>query len=224
MPSDPNRTSRTNRDFAEVARKRSLLHEPHVAPLTGFVERLRAQHGGGESVPWFDPTEAGVNARILALLEAPGPKATGAEGPRPRSKGSGFISCDNDDPTADHVWHLLHGARIDRATEYASWNIVPWYVGDGNKIRAANRKDIDQARPALRELLDLMPRLRVVMLLGDAAQKGWRRAGIDRGLEVVNVRHPSPQWLHRYPGARQELRDAFAQAKRVSTSEVPARR
>src|SRR5437868_1810926 len=103
MPSDPNRASRTNRDPAEVARKRSLLHEPHVAPLTAFVERLRARHGGGDSVPWFDPTEAGVNARILALLEAPGPKATGTEGPRPKSKGSGFISCDNDDPTADHV-------------------------------------------------------------------------------------------------------------------------
>lgn len=112
---DPTRAPKANGDPAEVARKLSLLQEPHVAPLTAFVERLRVQHGGGESVPWFDPTEAGVHARILALLEAPGPKATGATGPRPKARGSGFISADNTDPTADHVWHLLRDSRIDRA-------------------------------------------------------------------------------------------------------------
>src|SRR3954452_19365581 len=101
MRADPDRVPRSNRDPAKVARKLSLLQARHVAPLTAFVERLRVEHGGSESVPWFDPTEAGVHARILALLEAPGPKATGAAGPRPKVKGSGFISADNDDPTAD---------------------------------------------------------------------------------------------------------------------------
>ena len=114
MRSDPTRSSQTNRDPAEVARKVALLHEPHIAPLTAFVVQLRDQHGGGESVPWFDPTEAGIDARILALLEAPGAKATGAAGPRPKAKGSGFISADNKDPTADHVWHLLRDSGIDR--------------------------------------------------------------------------------------------------------------
>jgi hypothetical protein len=218
MRADPTRAPRANRDPAEVARKRSLLHEPHVAPLTAFVERLRAQHGGDESVPWFDPTEAGVHARILALLEAPGPKATGSTGPRPKAKGSGFISADNNDRTADHVWHLLRDSGIDRAREYAAWNIVPWYVGDGRAIRSAAREDLEQARPALLELLDLMTELRVVMLLGDAAQKGWERARINRRLHVIRARHPSPQWLHRYSTARQELHDAFAQAKEQSAS------
>jgi hypothetical protein len=217
---DPTRCPKANGDPAEVARKLSLLREPHIAPLTAFVERLRAQHGGGESVPWFDPTEAGVRARILALLEAPGPKATGSAGPRPKAKGSAFISADNTDPTADHVWHLLRNSGIDRAREYAAWNIVPWYVGDGRAIRSATREDIEQARPALLELLDLMSELRVVMLLGDAAQKGWDRARINRGLHVIRARHPSPQWLHRYPTARWELHDVFARAKELS---VPSR-
>lgn len=220
MRADPVRVPRANRDPAEVARKRSLLYEPHIAPLTAFVERLRAQQGGRESVPWFDPTEAGVNARILALLEAPGPRATGTGGPRPKANGSGFISCDNNDRTADHMWHLLRDAGIDRATEYASWNIVPWYVGDGRTIRRVNNADIDEARPALLELLDLLPKLRVVMLFGDAAQKGWRRARINRGVGIVEVRHPSPQWLHRYPSAREKLRDAFAAAKDIAERPV----
>ena len=187
-----------------------------MAPLSAFVGRLRVQHGGGESVPWFDPTEAGVHARILALLEAPGPRATGATGPRPSAKGSGFISADNNDPTADHVWHLLRDSGIDRAREYAAWNIVPWYVGDGRAIRKATRGDIEQARPALLELLDLMTEIRVVMLLGDAAQKGWDRARINRSLHVIRARHPSPQWLHRYPTGRQDLRAAFARAKALA--------
>jgi uracil-DNA glycosylase len=88
---DP-RTDRpkTNADPIELARKRALLRESHVAPLTEFVERLRAAEGA--VVPWFDPTEGGVSARILLLLEAPGRKAAlVAEG------GSSFVSPDNND-------------------------------------------------------------------------------------------------------------------------------
>lgn len=95
---------------------------------------------------------------------------------------------------------------------------MPWYVEDGRAIRSATREDLEQARPALLELLDLMPELRVVMLLGGAAQKGWARAHVNRDVHVIRVRHPSPQWLHRYPTARQELHDAFAQAKALSAT------
>lgn len=67
-----------------MQRKLALLREPHVAPLTAFVERMRAERGQ-DAVPWFDPTEAGVNARILLLLEAPGARAA-------TKRGSGFVS------------------------------------------------------------------------------------------------------------------------------------
>ncbi len=85
--SDEPRTDRprTNGDPAEVARKLALLDKPHVKPLSDFVRHLRDERGGDESIPWFDPTEAGTEARILMLLEAPGRKATSAQG-------SGFIS------------------------------------------------------------------------------------------------------------------------------------
>ncbi len=101
---------RTNREPGEVARKLALLDSPHVAPLTDFVRRLRASRAGDESIPWFDPTDAGVRARILLLLEAPGRRATAKQG-------SGFVSADNDDPTAENAWHLYREAGIDRATD-----------------------------------------------------------------------------------------------------------
>jgi hypothetical protein len=71
---------RTNADPDEVARKLSLLEEPHIAPLTAYVRRLgeRRDGDGDDSIPWFDPTEAGVGARILMLFEAPGRRATEA--------------------------------------------------------------------------------------------------------------------------------------------------
>jgi hypothetical protein len=74
---DPTSTPRAHRDRREIQRKRQLLQAPHVAPLTQFVQRLRAAHNG--AVPWFDPTEAGVKAPILLLFEtlaaAPMPRA-----------------------------------------------------------------------------------------------------------------------------------------------------
>jgi hypothetical protein len=78
-----------------------LFDAPHIAPLTDFVRRLRAERGG--AVPWFDPTEAGADARILLLFENPGRRADAAQG-------SGFISADNDDKSAEkHVGLLPRG-------------------------------------------------------------------------------------------------------------------
>lgn len=119
---------RTNREPAELLRKGSLRAAPHMTPLARLVDRIRAERGA-DRVPDFDPTEAGVRARMLLLLEAPGPKATRERG------GSGFISPDNDDATAKNMWQLLREAGVDRQVEVVTWNVVPWYVGDDSKIR-----------------------------------------------------------------------------------------
>lgn len=94
-------------------------------PLTDFVERLRTSKPES-AVPYFDPTEAGVEALILLLLEAPGRRSA-------LEAGSGFVS--SDDQTAQNMWHLLRDAGIDRARDVVTWNVVPWYIGDGTKIR-----------------------------------------------------------------------------------------
>ncbi len=41
--------------------------------------------------------------------------------------GSGFISVDNDDQTAENVWHARSQAGLHAAV--VQWNIVPWYLG-----------------------------------------------------------------------------------------------
>lgn len=165
-------------------------------------------------MPWFDPHEAGVEARILLLLEAPGRRAVG----------SGFVSPDNDDQTAQNMWTLLREAGIDRRREVVTWNIVPWYIGDGQRIRPATRADLDQARPALRELLSLLPDLRVVVLLGRKAARGWTRAGLD--LDSVEAPHPSPLALNTRPAARDAVRAALVRARllagrRIAETEFP---
>jgi hypothetical protein len=200
--------ARTNGSHLERERKLSLLGEPHIAPLTDFVKRLRLARGD-DAIPWFDPTEAGINASILMLLEAPGPRAALA-------KGSGFISSDNDDPTANNMWHILRDARIDRGKDVVSWNVVPWYIGDGTRIRAATRADYEQARGLLAELLSLLPRLRVVVLLGKKAAEAWELLGAKRVVYVIKAPHPSPKVVNTRPAARLEIKGAFEEARRLA--------
>jgi uracil-DNA glycosylase len=194
---------RTNRDPAEIERKVSLLREPRIARLTEFVERLRASKPGA-AVPYFDPTEAGVDARILLLLEAPG-RRSALEG------GSGFVSPDNDDQTAQNMWHLLRESGIDGGRDVVTWNVVPWYIGDGTKIRPARSADLDDAREAMCELLAMLPAVRVVVLLGKPASKSWRDLGL--GLEVIEASHPSPLNLNTRPGRREQIRTALKEAR-----------
>jgi uracil-DNA glycosylase len=194
---------RTNRDSAEVARKLSLLREEHVAPLTRFVGRLRESKPEA-AVPYFDPTEAGIEARVLLLLEAPGRRSA-------LEAGSGFVSPDNDDQTAQNLWQLLREAGIDRARDVVTWNVVPWYIGDGTKIRATRVSDLDEAQQATRELLSLLPNIRVVVLLGRPAATAWGALGFD--LDVIEASHPSPLNLNTRPERREEIRLALSEAR-----------
>jgi hypothetical protein len=124
------------------------------------VKRLRVQRGGGESVPWFDPDDAGVDARVLLLLEAPGAPSVGSGSPRPAAKRSGIISSHNNDSTAAtaHTLRMEAGLATENGSDMCPhWNVVPWYVGDGTKIRPVGDPDLIEAQPALREVLSLLP-------------------------------------------------------------------
>lgn len=198
---------RSNREPAEVARKVELLGESHVGPLTDLVAHIREERGH-DRVPDFDPTEAGINAPILLLLEAPGPKATRERG------GSGFISPDNDDGTAENMWNLLREAQIDRQHHVVTWNIVPWYIGSSTKIRPAESTDLLEGRVYTEQLLSLLLDLQVVVLLGKQAVFGWSRLNFD--LPAIEAPHPSPQNLNPRPKQRQRLLNALVEARRYT--------
>src|SRR4051812_44365353 len=96
---------RANSEPKEIERKRGLLQVERIKPLTQFVQGLRIEHPAA-GVPYFDPTEAGTEAQILLLFENPGRRADAAQG-------SGFISADNDDPSAENMWGFFREAGID---------------------------------------------------------------------------------------------------------------
>lgn len=70
-------------------------------------------------MPWFDPTEAGIEAPIQLLFENPSRRADAAQG-------SSFISADNDDKSAENMWQVFREAGIDRRRDIVAWNIVTW--------------------------------------------------------------------------------------------------
>lgn len=87
-----------------VAARMGELRAPHIAPLTAFVEELRAEAGSGAQVPYFDPWDGGIEATTLFLLEAPGRMAVFSR----------FVSRDNPDETAKNFFELNVEAGIDR--------------------------------------------------------------------------------------------------------------
>lgn len=156
------------------------------------------------------------NARALFLYEAPGARSTGALGPRSGAAGSGIISPDNNDTTAENSWLLYREARVPRR-QAVYWNIVPWYIGTTSKIRRPNADDLALAQPYLGQLLRLLPQLRVVVAFGDKARDGWLRFLLLPDAPLVPTLacpHPSPQVLRVRPEYRGHI---LAALRRVAT-------
>lgn len=179
-----------------LAARLEQLEEPHIAPLTAFVRNLRADVGRNASIPYFDPWDGGIEAELMFLLEAPGPKAIS----------SGFVSRNNPDETAKNLFELANEVKISRQRSVV-WNVVPWYIGTGSKIRPANSSDIWSGIESLACLFELLPRVREVALLGKKAQKAEKQIRqLDPAISITSCAHPSPLFVNRMPGNRQLLR------------------
>jgi uracil-DNA glycosylase len=189
-------------DPAARAARRERLAEPHVAPLTAYVAALRREAGPDAAIPDFDPLDGGTMAELLYLLEAPGAKAVH----------SGFISRNNPDETAKNFFELNREAGIPR-DRTVTWNIVPWYIGTGTRIRAADRSDIEAGLPALKSLLGLLPKLKVVVLIGRKAESAADLVSQLRpGLRVFRAPHPSPLFVNNAPGNRGRILSVLREA------------
>ncbi|MGM7698471.1 uracil-DNA glycosylase [Microbacterium sp. A84] len=182
-----------------------------IAPLTEWVDLLIARResaGLGAEIPAIDPADAGISARVLLLMEAPGPM-TNARNARP---GSGFISSDNDDPTAESLWIARRAAGlIDNAL---LWNVVPWYLGPASKKPTV--QDLREGAQPVRELIAMLPELHTVVTLGLFARRGWARFGrpeIGIGVRTIDTWHPSAQSMIQ-PGKRDHLISALTRANR----------
>ncbi|RLA41704.1 MAG: uracil-DNA glycosylase [Gammaproteobacteria bacterium] len=179
------------------------LNEPHIAPLTGLLKSLRKEKGEGYHIPNFDPWDGGVDAEVLFLLEAPGAKA----------RDSGFISRNNPDETAKNMFELNQEAGISRKQSIL-WNAVPWYIGSEKKIRPARADDVAEGLDALSSLVKLLPKLKVIALVGKKSQLAESHIrAMNPDVLVYCCPHPSPLFVNRRPENREILLNAFRSIK-----------
>jgi len=156
-----------------------------VAAINRFIDEL----GAGDP-PYIPPICGGADARALSISRDPGPKAGGVNG-------SGFLSIENDDLSAERMGQFLRDAGIDYG-QVVPWNAYPWYINSD-----PTAEQLIAGVEPLRDLICLMPRLRVVILHGSAAAKGWKlflreHHGLVEGRGIV--------WLATYHTSRQALR------------------
>lgn len=188
----------------ERQRRLKLLEQPHVKPLMEYLQSIQLEMGTEYSMPYFDPSDGGIAAKVLFLLEAPGPRAVG----------SGFISRNNPDQTAKNINELLQAAKIPRKSTLL-WNIVPWYVGDQGRIRPVNKQDIRQALPFLQKLLQLLPYLESVVLVGRKAQDAlFEIQKLAPNVSIYQCYHPSPRVFNVWPEKRNAVLSIFEKIAR----------
>lgn len=201
---------RSLRDPAEISRRQlQLKTAPTAAPLTQWVDDLiaaRIAQGLPAEVPYIDPLDAGTEARVLIILEAPGPK-TNAFNTVP---GSGFISSDNDDATAENLWLERQNAGLVEGV--LIWNAVPWYLGPTKRKPRVAEKAV--GGQVLRDLIRMLPDLHTVVPLGGHAKDTWRRfarPGLGTAIRTVESYHSGSQAMNQ-PGLRPHLRASLARA------------
>ncbi len=187
------------KDQAERDRRIGMLTLPHMKPLTDYLFSVRAKCGQDHHIPDFDPCDGGIQARTLFLLEAPGPQADR----------SGFVSRNNPDPTAENLWHLMQDAGIPRQ-DTLIWNICPWYVGENGHILPVSAKDIQEAMPYLRELLNLLPHLQKIVLVGKRAQSAEPFIRSITSLPIMGTYHMSALVFNRWSDKKMKTQEDFA--------------
>jgi len=142
--------------------QRNQLHIPRIAPITDLVDALRRRRP--YDVPYVAPMYGGVKARLLMVVASPGRETRAAPG------GTGFLCIENPDRAAATVKRLMSEADIDPLV-MMPWNACPWFT-DGPSPSPA---ELEAGVEPWVQLIRLLPDLRVLMLMGGDAQKGWRR-------------------------------------------------
>lgn len=182
---------------AEAEARRARLRQPHMAPLAAYAAGLRATHG---EVPDPDPADGGVKARMLLLLETPGP----------RIGRTGMVSADNASGTGRNLRRWTEEAGLDRK-DRVIWNAVPWVVHAGGPNRALRAPEIREGLALLPGFVALLPRLEVAVLAGRIA--GMARPVLEAarpGLMLLTMPHPSPTIVCTSPEIPTRIRAALA--------------
>ncbi|MCL8317256.1 uracil-DNA glycosylase [Enterobacter cloacae subsp. cloacae] len=182
LPTEP----KSLKHESNIRHRQSLLTLSHMQPLTAYVENLRKRLGDNVFIPDFDPLDGGINAEFIFLFEKPGPQTDSRNG------GSGFISRDNNDETAKSVFDFMGQIGLERSRTLL-WNTIPAW----DDSRAFKGFHVRDGIKFLDGLLQLLPNLKTIILVGKQAQKA-RKGLKDRGYNVAVSDHPSPLVKARY--------------------------
>lgn len=193
--------TRTLSDPAKRAERLARIHEPHVRALTDLSDEIAQEMRWW--TPNFDPESGGVKAKVLLLLESPGPRVSD----------TGFISQDNPDQTAENMSCLLKLSGLDRSSVLL-WNIVPWQMS-AKGVVAPTSTQLEQAAPYTLRLLDLLPEVQAVVLIGLKAQRGWAHVlpQLTRTLPSFLCPHPSPLNFNPHPEKAARAIDVLVKAR-----------
>lgn len=190
--------------------KLDRIHEPHVQPLNVLAAYWRAEVPG-RFVPWFDPDDAGIHARVIVLLERPAPSTV--------AQAEAALSSEDNDNASSRA---VRAARIEsglQRDQYLRWNVIPWV--DPHASRASGDVAVDSARGALHALMTELPELRVIIALGSVAVNAVMRyftlAADPVIVPVIGAPHPSPaNGAHRHE-QHQRMTNAFRHAAVIAS-------
>lgn len=170
-------------------------------PDTALERWRRSLAAAGRRVPGFDPADGGAAARLLILLETPGPD------------GPAIVSRDNPTGTSRNLARFLAAAGIARA-DTILWNAVPWIVHEpGARNRPLRRAEIAAGLALLPPLLALLPRLAVVVLAGRVAgQAAPIVAQACPTARLLTMPHPSPTYVCTSPAVPAQIGATLAAA------------
>lgn len=190
-------------DPAEVARRRAGLDLPRIAALRPLLDAIRARHG---DTPDPDPLDGGAEARLLVLLETPGP----------RIRRTGLVSRDNPAETSANLFRALRAAAIARR-DTLIWNAVPWIIHpDGARNRAPNRAELAAGLGWVEPLVASLPRLAVAVLAGRVARDAAPVLGrLCPDVPLLLMPHPSPTYLCTSPAHPARVAAALAEAAAI---------
>jgi uracil-DNA glycosylase len=192
------RERRIRRDRAAAA-----IELPHVRALNQLVDRIEADTGL-DNLPYIDPLFGGVAAELLFVLKAPEGDAS------PELHDRRFLSWDNDDAGAANFFRTCAAYGLDRR-RCTAWNACPFPI----KGDTPSRFELGRAEPYTRRMLELLPQLRVVVLLGRPAQHAWMKMALTGpDVQLVHGASPSPPGIN-HPRNRDSFEAAIRTAVRL---------
>jgi len=195
------------KDPSEIEARKQRLSQKHIKPLTDLVEEIKHEQPG-KDVPWFDPLDGGIRAQCLFVLESPGRMTK-------NKSGSGFISRNNNDETAKNFFNFNEEAGIPRKNT-VTWNIVPWDISLNGKKQTPQKSEIETGLNYLNRLINRLPNLRVIVLVGKKAQKVEEQLRVRfTDIEIAKCYHPSPLFVNRNEQNEQKIVNALKLVRRI---------